>query len=613
MSVKGFVHLLLAGGLVVVLAALLSINSCLGNLQTGPNQNGGFFVYSELTYIDPVFGLPDTIPMPGQYVNGAWNGTYTGGTPYGDVLSFPSGGSGYARTDYTGTLFVGNGLINAYWNFGGQWTFPCNGIQPFVETNVPITTDVPWFAMICVQVPDSPGFNTMSPQFSIAGATPATLTVTSSNLSTGAGMPLLYVWSFGAAAVQPPTLISRSSATSVSPDGKTATFNFPTYNGGAVPSGIYSYGLFNQQSAGLQNAGHGLLSIGTNSTYQSPFGVDVGNIQVQNKCQEVGEPQACNGYPQTSNTLSPYVTLYNSAAVKYSGGTFPVGTQPTAIKLYGKSITNNGPCEPQQAPYACYTTWITQPAYALVANSGSATVSVVDLVNGVANASISVGTQPVALLLSATLAPKYAYVANYGSGTVSQVNLQTNTVTGTVTAGADPMALALDPSGTSFWVGGLNYISKVATSNLAITSTYSVAGQVTSLAIAGQQDALLYTLVTSNSYQVAQSKLSTGAFVQSYAQSSTANYSCQGCNAVPVSLLASGLLVAANYSNNAVVAATPTGFVVLDLSTQKQIVQGSTVTPIRSIATDPSQGMIYLTVPSSNSVLSVPLPPIAAH
>jgi YVTN family beta-propeller protein len=609
MNKKGFVHVVLAGGFVVVLAALLSINSCLGNLPSGPNKNGGFFVFSQFVYTDPLFGVPDTEPMPGQYVNGAWNGAYTGGTPYGSIITFPLGGSGYARTDDTGTLFVGNGLINAYWDFGGSWTFPCNGTQAFLASNIPVTTDVPYFEMDCVEVP-GPGLDTLNPQFSIGGATPATLTVTSTNLSTAAGMPLLYVWNFGAASVQPPTLISKSSATSVSPDATTATFNFPrTQNGGAIAPGIYSYGLFNQQSAGLQNAGHGLLSIGTNSAYQSPFGVDVGNIRVQNRCQEIGEPQACNGYPQTTNILTPYVTLYNSAGMTFSGGTFSVGTQPTAIKVFGTSITNNGPCEPQQAPYVCYTTWITQPAHALVANSGSGTVSVVDLVGGGSNVTISVGSQPVSLLLSGT----YAYVANYGSGTVSQVNLKSNVVTGTVTVGSNPMALALDPSGTSFWVGGSNYISQIATSNLAVVSTYSVAGQVTSLAIASQQDALLYTLVASNNYQVAQSKLSTGAFVQSYAHSSTANYSCQGCNAVPVSLLASGIVVAANYSNNAVVAATPTGFVVLDLSTQKQILQGSTATPIRGIATDSSQGTIYLTVPNSNNLLSVPLPPIAAH
>ena len=551
--------------------------------------------------------------MPFQNVNGAFTGQYTGGTPYGSVTGFPPSGSGYSQTDDNGFLFIANGLVNAYWNFGAQWSQPCGqyGQTILLVQNWAITQDLNWIDIVCGPWPGEVS-GSMTPQFSIAGATPSTVTMTGSNFSTTHGMPELFVWSWGSGPHA--ILASEGNALSVSPDGTTATFNFPTTNGGALGSGVYQYGLFNQQSAGLQNVGHGLVSIGTNSSaYQSPFGVDVGNIQVQNKCQEVGEPQACNGYPQTTNTLSPYVTLYNSAAVKYSGGTFPVGTQPTAIKLYGKSITNNGPCEPQQAPYACYTTWITQPAYGLVANSGSATVSVVDLVNGVANATISVGTQPVALLLSATLAPKYAYVANYGSGTVSQVNLQTNTVTGTVTVGSDPMALALDPSGTSFWVGGLNYISKVATSNLAIASTYSVAGQVTSLAIAGQQDALLYTIVTSNSYQVAQSKLSTGAFVQSYAQTSTANYSCQGCNAVPVSLLASGLLVAANYSNNAVVAATPTGFVVLDLSTQKLVLQGSTAAPIRSIATDPNQGIVYLTVPSSNSVLSVPLPPIAAH
>jgi YVTN family beta-propeller protein len=601
----------------------VSINSCLGNLPPpAPNQNGGFFVYSELVYTDPIIGIPDTEPIQGQYVNGAWNGSYTGGTPNGTVLNFPYG-VGFAQTDSTGTLFVGNGLINAYWNFGGQWTFPCNGGQNFLATGIPITTDVPWFAMLCVEVPDD-YVDTMNPQFSIAGAVPATLTVGSSNLTTSPGMPLLYVWNFGAATVQPPILVSETSATTVS-GGTTATFDFPTYNGGAVPAGIYTYGLFNQQSGGPQPAGHGLLSIGTSSAYESPYGVAAFNITTTTTCTIDPGDEPCSGYPTTTTAIEPYVTLYNSAAISYGGSQVSVGTQPSAITLYGTYPTLTVSCDGSGCPgqigqaqpqVACsgsctyIDTTITRPANALVANSGSNTVSVVNLKTS-AVTGIPVGTQPVALLVAGTT-PKYAYVANYGSGTVSQVNLSTNAVTGTVSVGSNPMSLVLDPSGTSFWVGGLNYISEVSMSSLAVTSTYTVSGQVTSLGIAAQQDALLYTLVTTNSFEVAQSRLSTGAFVADYAHSEY-QPQCKGCELSPVPLLANGIIVSANYSNNAVVSVTPTGFVVLDLSTQKQILQGSTATTASSIATDPSQGMIYLAVPNSDSLVSVPMPPIAAN
>jgi YVTN family beta-propeller protein len=629
MNEKGFVHILPVGGLVAALAALLSINSCLGNLPSGPNQNGGFFVYSELVYTDPVIGIPDTEPIPGQYVNGAFNGTYTGGPLYGSVLSFPFG-TGFAQTDDTGTLFVGNGLVNAYWDFGGQWTFPCNSSQNFFLPDVPITTDVPWFAMLCVQVPDM-SVDTMNPQFSIAGTAPATLTVASSDLTTSAGMPLLYVWNFGAATVQPPTLISETSATAVSPDGTTATFNFPTYNGGRVPAGIYTYGLFNQQSAGPQSAGHGLLSIGTSSAYESPYGVAAFNVTTTTTCTIDPGDEPCAGYPTTTTAIEPYVTLYNSAAISYGGSLVTVGAQPSAITLYGTYSTlavscNGSGCpgqgpqlakERQQPQVACngsctyIDTTVTRPANALVANSGSASVSVVNLKTG-AVASIPVGTQPIALSVDSATTPKYAYIANYGSGTVSQVDLSTDTVTGTVSVGPDPMSLTIDPSGTSFWVGGLDYISEVSMSGLSVTSTYPVVGQVTSLAIAAQQNALLYTLVTNTTFQVSQSNLRTGAFVAAYAQSQY-QPQCQGCEVSPVPLLANGIIVAANYSNNAVVSVTPTGFVVLDLSTGRQLLQGSTATTASSIATDPSQGMIYLAVPNSNSLVSVPLPPIAAN
>jgi YVTN family beta-propeller protein len=614
MKNNGFVSILLTAGIVLILAALLSINSCLGNLSSTPNY-GGFFVFTTQTFYDPLFGTYDTIPMPRQLVNGSWDGTYTGGTPYGSVLTFPDGG-GYARTDDTGTGFELDGLINAYWNFGAQWSQPCGptATQYFVQLHWAITQAFPWIDIDCGPVPSAPASGTMNPQFGIEGSTPSTVNVTGSNLTTSSGLPLLYIWDYGSSSVQPPPLISKSGATSVSQDATTATFNFPKYNGGAVPAGIYKFGLYNQLSGGgLQNVSHGLFSIGTNSTaYSSPFGVDIGNVKVEIKCQEQGEQGACNGYPQTTNTLYPYVTLYNSAKMTSGyAGTFNVGNQPTAVKLFGTSITNSGGCEPQQAPWVCITTWWTQPAYALVTNTGSNTVSVLDLVNGGSLATISVGSQPLALFLGPLGSPRYAYVANYGGGTVSQVNLTTDSVTGTVTVGSNPMALALDPSGTSFWVGGLNYISQVSTSNLSVLRTYSVSGQVTSLVIAGQQDALMYTVVSGSNFQVSQSKLSTGAFVQRYAQTPTANYSCQGCNTTPLALLASGMIVSTNYSNNGIVAATPTGFVVLDLSSKKVVMQGSTATPIRSIATDPNQGTVYMTVPGSNSLINAPLPPIA--
>lgn len=379
------------------------------------------------------------------------------------------------------------------------------------------------------------------------------------------------------------------------------------------------YGLFNQQPQGPLYAGSGLLSIGSNNTsLQAPFGVDATDITYTTSVtcpagggtDAVGAPGCTSGSSSTVEA-APLLTEYNAGQVSYLGSNIPVGSYPVAIKAYGSAtvITFRG-----SGSGGTLTRSYTGPARAVVVNSGSNNITILDLVSDTTAATIAVGVQPSAVVLNP--AATLAYVANYGSGTVSVVNLSTLAVSKTTSVGASPMALTVDPSGNYIWVGGLNYISEVSLSSFSPVSTYTVNGQVTSLAIAATPDALLYTLVTNGTnFQVAQSKLSTGAFVNSYAQMSAANYSCSGCDIVvsPTSLLASGVVVSANYSNNAVVTGTPTGFAVIDLSTNQQVLTGSASGPVRGIATDASQGMVYMTVPGSNTVMSVPLPPIAAN
>jgi len=72
--------------------------------------------------------------------------------------------------------------------------------------------------------------------------------------------------------------------------------------------------------------------------------------------------------------------------------------------------------------------------------------------------------------------------------------------------------------------------------------------------------------------------------------------------------MAQGAQVTASYGNRYAVTGTPTGFVVLDLQTQTTMLQSNTPSPIRAIATDPSQGIIYVTAPDSNTLITVPFP-----
>jgi len=207
-----------------------------------------------------------------------------------------------------------------------------------------------------------------------------------------------------------------------------------------------------------------------------------------------------------------------------------------------------------------------------------------------------------------------AYVANLGSATVSEINLATNVQARTVAVGSSPAALVMDPSGTSFWVGGNGYISQVDTTSFAVTKTYSVAGQVTGLLISQGQNAFVYTTVdTGSNFKVQTANFGSGQLMNTEYQVhfSGASLFAQTASSttLPGWLMSSGTLVSASFGNRYYVSGTPTGYVVVDLQTNTQMVQGTTTTPVRGIATDPVQGTIYVTAPESNTFITVPLFP----
>lgn len=72
-------------------------------------------------------------------------------------------------------------------------------------------------------------------------------------------------------------------------------------------------------------------------------------------------------------------------------------------------------------------------------------------------------------------------------------------------------------------------------------------------------------------------------------------------------------MVSANYGNTLSISATPTGFIVTELTTGQPFISGTTPGPVRSIAVDPDYGFVYLTVPDDNAVITVPLPPIPPY
>ena len=425
-------------------------------------------------------------------------------------------------------------------------------------------------------------------------------------------------------------LVSEEESFSVASGGTSATFDFPANSSGStLAPGLYAYILKNWTASGvLTDVGADALAIGTSTTLASPYGVDAINRSVfteicvpggdtkketrirrersQIVCEQDDGPQSCPPPPQctssTTATIVPLVTLLNSAQLNYSGKNITVGSQPTAVEAYHNATTTTG--TPGTGVYIATT----QPTLALVANSGSNTVSVVNLTSSAVTATISVGTQPVAILIDST--GTYGYFANLGSATVSQINLSSNTVSGTVSVGSTPTSLALDPSGTAFWVGGLNYISKVNTSNLSIATTYTVSGQVTSLSISSGQNDYVYTIVSGSTFQGAHASLSSGVAHSDYEMPLGGEVKAGASGSLPTWLNIGGPLVSASYGNRYIVEGTPSGFAVLDLEVDKVMMQGTTAGPIVGIAVDPQQGTAYATETSTNTLLSIPLPPV---
>lgn len=204
-----------------------------------------------------------------------------------------------------------------------------------------------------------------------------------------------------------------------------------------------------------------------------------------------------------------------------------------------------------------------------------------------------------------------AYVANYGDGTIAEISLTTMSLIRTAAVGVHPAALDFDPSGSALWVGGEGYLKKVDLNTLGVVSTVAVGGSVTSLALSNGKDMLVYNIVSNNqsTFSAQQMRLSDQSIVASYAQSSGGGYqAAPSSGSGPVSLLAGATRVSVNYGNSLAITSTPTGFVVMDLVNNQEVLSGTTPSPVRSIATSPAQGIVYLTAPASNALIMVPLP-----
>jgi hypothetical protein len=155
--------------------------------------------------------------------------------------------------------------------------------------------------------------------------------------------------------------------------------------------------------------------------------------------------------------------------------------------------------------------------------------------------------------------------------------------------------------------------------SLAVTTTYSVNGQVTSLAISSAQNAFVYTALDStNTFSAQHSSLTSGASVHTdytVQVGSTSSFAQKAATltGLPGWIMVNGPLVSVDYNNRYIVEGTPTGFLIYDLQSNTPLLQVTTSGTVRGIATDPSQGVVMVTVPSSNSLYTIPLPPLQTN
>lgn len=441
--------------------------------------------------------------------------------------------------------------------------------------------------------------------FAVRGQEPATITVGAYGLSSTNGFPQLLVYDSQG------NLAATTTANAVATDGSSATFPFPlATNGSHLFGGFYMLAVKNMIDANgdFKIVDATYYAIGDTAVSPGAFGIDAADVTVNTTiCTGIGIHRCDEIYQITSSTTTaePLIAQYFQNQLTFRGSTIPVGSQPVAVKAFATSHFLSHP-----DPSTTVMTFM--PTRAIVVNSGSNNVSVVNLASPGTLATISVGTQPMGLALSATK----AYVANFGSGTVSEIDLASFVVSRTVTVGAGAQVVTLDPAGTAIWVGGSGYLKKVDLATFTVTATQAVNGAITSLETSSAQNELVFTLVSGtccdngSGYSAQELPMSTLTPVGNYGASPAQQYASYTMNAtLPTPAAIPGATrVSTQWGNGMVASATPTGFVIYDLVNHVEIMRGSTPTPVRGIASDPSNTVIFFTLPDSNEYLSVPFP-----
>lgn len=466
-----------------------------------------------------------------------------------------------------------------------------------------------------------------SSRFALAGNIPSSVTLTGLEpFSTAYGMPIMYVFSGTDGS---PNLVTTITASSVDPSGATATFPLP----GTLAQSAYGFMIENATpDGGYTPNSFNLYSVAGSQTIQgNPFGVAAQVVSTSWQSATNPDPYGdgtCAGQwtydSGSSNDPFPVVTQYSLDQVSNGASTIVVGPNPTAIALYDSQQTqnpdqDNGPCN-------TYQSQTTQMTRAIVANSGNNTVSILDLVNNAVLDNITVGNQPVALALSAD--GSTAYVANYSDSTVTEVNLNTDTPVTTVAVAGQPTSVTLTAGGV-LWVGGVGFLAEINPQNMSVVATQSTRGEtISALGYSDTEGELVATTTDStgnvNIDEVAPVSVQTNTpytAVASHQVSTMGSYfsprtqtmvrgftGTLSQSTIPIDSNLPGAPPLVVQDGWAAVTATPTGFSITDTSGHVVLASETTPSPVAAIAVDTNLNIAYLTMPDSNTLLTVPLP-----
>lgn len=598
-------------------------------------------------------GQPVAAPLAAQRVTGAWQyDIQTAVTPFGVNTPFD------ATTDDNGELTFYNMRMPAYWQFEmyptktcysdispyspltvisqGQALYPTSGSVSLSPTTLNFSSKaapsenavvIPCFS----NTPNNPDFKVgdVSPSFALDDAYPSSVQVASLDpLTSAPQLTQLRLYSTNLAQV------ANVTATAIAGGGMSATFPYPN-----VPSGAY-IGTIVSNPSGLPPSTDGMepFLVGHDDTsFTGAYGVAVASPKEIYTYID-GYPRGTNpcggkisGSDTTGGTPLPLVTLLKQGQLAIGSiyNTVSVGVSPTVVVPFNDHprvvSTSSGACSESITTYSGAQS-------ALVVNTGSNSVSIVKIGTypSYPTGTVGVGSQPVAAVINA--AETMAYVANYASNTVSEVNLSVLQQTRTLQVMQHPTSVTFDASG-NLWVGGQGSMEEVNITAWNIASTVTVDGTINGLSYDAQQSSFVASVLqngsatqpsngTTNGNPISyndpsQPSYATGGVFKQGSSTSTGTAVIADNTVYTSSPIASYLAFPAQnaftppiYSSSSgdlTATASGTTLTVSSIATGKVLIQGTLPYPARGIAL--TSNMLYVTMPESNSLVSLPIIP----